>query len=201
MPKIQAYQCPKTNKIFTEREEYGIHLLDQRAIHSRKIRSQKIANGFLYKLHEAQATITSVEGIRCWMYDNIEDLLMYQYHNKTRYDRTTYEEYRGDYELLLFGLEAVPIKRKHNTAKGSCLEGYVTLSYSGNTDDFPAAHFNIPGIYVGGGGGTSELSRYGLVIHLNEWPGIADKMGSETMEDIIAGRDDRHAPTTKNFMS
>jgi len=136
------------------------------------------------------------------MVDHTEEILSYAYGQRiinNNFCNSDYIAYRGDFKFTSFDFvtsykkevkfsRGVPYGKKidrNNKVYYAGLSGKVNMAYTGGHGDFPTTPFNIPGISIGGGGGSSRGSTYEVTIWFDNWTALADRYGMEAMSRKI----------------
>jgi hypothetical protein len=198
MPKVQAWECPHTGKLFrlVDEKKYRTHLnrLSKQRSEERAIREER--NAFSQWFEESTAELNTPTKIGNWANDNFRRI--FKHCNRGRINKGA--KLNG---ILLNGKYNPMCSNSHSSPKGK------KSNWSGRDPDTPRGYPGVKGrikiynstcpfssdsffnetrtlesigIHTGTGGGGGEASVYDVTLWLDDWPGLK----AEVMRQSVA---------------
>ena len=189
MPRITAYQCRWTQKVFTDREKYLKHLLKQRPVLIAKRDSARINRVMEQVLATMREECTTFSEIEEYITENWPVFLQNgdnhnQWHRRpnsppTKRPKLLSIKITGRYSEHVSNSHASPIGKLQNWSREPGTptgypgyDCYIRFSLDGDTDSFCSNLFKDTGLNTGSGGGNHANSGYDLKIYADDWPGL-----------------------------
>jgi hypothetical protein len=213
MPKVEAWHCPHTNKLFLDETDYRKHLAKLAQIRAAQRKAAKIRATFWQTIGDFQSSCVYFEQIEEWVMANTEVLFGHP-GNTRRYDHrgrlqkcpkiTKFKFDQMRWNPLCSNSHAAPRGKPTNwcarDADPSVPRGYPgwrgRLSY--HTTSYMAwdsSNWKAAGIHTGTGGGGHE-SSYDVTVFAEEFPNMAFRL---LMEGKIAAADLRGVSRTRSI--
>ena len=177
MPQIVAWKCPKTEKIFTLKQDYRDHL---RAIASKRMAERRFRRFVDLALNDLWRC-SSFEEIEEWLVENGSSLAIRAHLLDTFFkDTPSYPHFK----FLSVKFDVVHVshlsdiiqdgRRSHSRLRATRpmggWKGKIIYRYSG--DDGFSDLFDGTGICTGGGGGSPNFMAYAVTLYEDDWPNL-----------------------------
>lgn len=197
MPKVQAWQCPETGKLF------AIDARDRYVNHLRKIRQQRMLRRtrkkaeatFIERRNEFWRTTMSFEDIETFIVENAAEVFA-QCSEFQRRDHKGHERPTPLVEQVSFGrmrwdeyvsnTHSAPVGKPTNWGRKDGLplgypgwKGEIIIEYrprNNNENSFDSTGLARWGIHTGSGGGGPNRHRYEVIIFEEEFINLAFSM-------------------------
>lgn len=209
MPKVQAWECPITHKLFplTQEKEYRKHVRRKRAeiVRSNKEEAKKANHRNM--LAEMRDSITSAAQLEIWIFENFR--MLYKRNKTFSSDRLSKDfklksiHVTIDYNAKASNSHCAPLGERDNWCGRDPdrptyypgLTGYLEINYEGHYGGFLTSIFNNTGINTGSGGGGGGRTRNQVTLYLKDWTGFArvieEQLVEHEKERVVAKLADR----------
>jgi hypothetical protein len=197
MPKIIAWQCPHTEKVFIDFSEYQKHL--------KKLARERRADRILQKKAEARLAIFAEMRETCSTAEEIQKFFVEHaelfWINAAEYAGRTWGEkakklpegfacksvsFSGSFNELVSNTHSCPKNGVQNWHYKDDLprgypgfQGTIRFSFTHETPGFCSGMFEDTGIITGSGGGGAMNARYELKLYLDDWPALKRRVEAE----------------------
>jgi hypothetical protein len=191
MPQIQAWKCPKTEKLFEEKTKYLNHLRALAKASAAKRKERKM-------LGELQSVFTRMR-TECGTMEEIEEfikahwsyfMLNLQMHSPIRKNRKapdlTHIKLEVGRALTCSNSHSAPIGEHSQFTNSQMLPGFKGSIQFGTATEvhyFNSYIFNNTGINLGSGGGSHKDAKYEITLWEKDWPKLT---ANRNMEMVAA---------------
>ena len=202
MPQIIAWQCAKTQKVFTEKEDYSKHLRRLAAANRKAKQYADLKSSFYTWLAAEKENIFSVNDIAPWvilhqrkLMDAANALHIYSFNDKFFDDDEYTQFFTADmrYSSSVSNSHSCPhngvqnwggdVKLKDGSPAPRGYPGWSgriggTLKRNkGRMSSYPATNIlKLIGLHTGTGGGGNNSWGYDCRIYLADWPGLSNQL-------------------------
>jgi hypothetical protein len=201
MPIIQAYECPKTKKLFKSKAQYKEHLKNLARKSLDKKCRQKIIDSRLAVFKTMRETCGTAEKIEQFIKDNIAVFWENACHNSAFHKDDKMPE---DFECLEFKIQAsyrdnvsnshrCPMNggvtnwhRKDGLPLGySGFHGRVRFKFSHQAPGFSNDMWDKTGLDTGSGGGGLTNGTYEIYMFEADWPALQQRIEEAKRERMV----------------
>jgi hypothetical protein len=183
MPLVQAWQCPKTGKLFAQKSEYHAHLRRKAKVALRERNERRLIEEFELRAEAGRISCFAIKDVETWLEANIP--LIYTQ------CRRTWTKSKGPPEItqirfsnMRFGIQSnshrAPLGKKTNwcgnESKNGVPRGYPgwigSISYN-NSDymNWDTDAWSSVGVSTGSGGG-GDRARYDVTLWHDDFPNL-----------------------------
>lgn len=204
MPKVEAWECPHTNKLFalSDEKRYRQHLRALSYERKKQAKEKKDSDSYIRWCLKSRAEVTDLAGIIQYAKDGFRRT--FHYYGGTFHGDRLRKEFEIialnfsplRYDDLISNSHSAPLDGKQNWCGNRDKDGYPRgyPGWQGNieiisTCDSPSFSMSDTltkmGICTGSGGGRGATSEghnkqaYDVKIWLQDWPGIVAKIAKE----------------------
>lgn len=207
MPRIIAFQCRWTKKVFTDREKYLKHLVKQREVLVLEREATRVNRVLQAKLTQMREECESLADIETFIMDNWDVF----FQNGVNHD--CWRERKGKYrkpKLLSVKLKgrfsdhisnshSAPIGKPQNWGRKPGVptgypgwQGDISWQLDGEYQSFGSDVMRNTGINTGSGGSRGEHGfSYDMKLFLDDWPGLAR---AQVVEKLSRSDDEVSSP-------
>jgi len=199
--RIIVNKCPFTGSIFTDRAEYGEHLLELRKKRVAQARYEKTVSNILKELRELKKEVSYLHEICPWIQKHQKQLMDWCntiragkwgdfFHanddiSNIKLDMSSFKHASNSHVRPDWGLMNWCAQDKNKPTGYPGWTGYCrgSLSRTTNFGSYPMSNLlNFVGIKTSSGGGGNEEWGWDVIIFLEDWPSLAQQWADEDFE-------------------
>lgn len=199
MPKVTAWQCPRTGKLFKEKRAYKAHLKKVAKVNLAERKHQKIVNSRLDVFKTMRATCKSAAEIEQFVKDNVEVFWAHGLQNSAFDKGKKVPEGLVCHEFRIEAAHKDMVSNSHHCPmnggvtnwggdKKDAPRGYpgfhgrVYFKFSHDFPSFCSDMWEGTGLETGTGGGGLKGGSYDIFIFDADWPALADREAASRAE-------------------